>query len=99
MGLEHRRQGHSPGGNLFGIFLDAVFEWVSRGHERGVRGQREGDLRVDVGEDLAVGIDVGGFEFSVAVGAEVVGAEGVDGDEDDRGGLRGGAHQEPGERG
>ena len=92
VGLENGGQGYGPGGNDFAIFLDAVLKRICGGEQRGVRGQRERNLCIDVREQRALlgeGVDVRRGNGAVSVGAQMVGAEGVDGDDDDRGLSRG----------
>jgi hypothetical protein len=80
------------GGEGFGegdaVILDAVREGVSGGEEGGVGGEGEWIGSADLGEEGArfgEGIDVGGGVVGGLIAGEVIGAEGIDGDEDNGG--------------
>ena len=85
--VQHGGQSHGARRQRLGVLLDPVFEGISRGEQRGVRGQRQRNLRIHGREHsarLGVGVDVRRVNERVAVGAEVVRAEGVDGNQDNR---------------
>ena len=68
------------------VVAHPVLEGQEAGEHRDVGGQGQGDVGVRVLEEdrlLAEAVEVRGLHARVAVGRQVVGAQGVDGDEDD----------------
>jgi hypothetical protein len=72
------------------VAADAVARREEAGEDGSVRGEREGDVRVGVGEEDRVAaerVEVRRLDFVVAVHRQAIGAQGVDGDEDHRSAL------------
>ena len=103
--LQHRSQRHRAGGNALPVFFHEILKGVGGSEQRRVRRQGKRNLRLSIGEEspsLRKRIDVRGVDFGVPVGAQVVGPQGINGNQDYGGrtsrirhGARGRAAQQP----
>ena len=87
MGGENCRERRGSRHQDFGILANAIRKGVGGGKERYVRGQGDRHLTADLFEKRATvheRVDVRGFKARVTVATQMVGAQGVDGNEDNR---------------
>src|SRR5216683_36044 len=86
-GPEDGGQSEGSGRHELGVLLNSILKWVGRGEKRRVPGQGERRLAGDIRKECAIlreRVDIGGGDAAVAIGSDVVRAQCVDGNQDDR---------------